>query len=33
MYMVLVGGCKGKRPLEKSRRSGEENITTDLNEI
>jgi hypothetical protein len=33
MYIVLVGRCREKRPLEKTRRGWEENIKTDLNEI
>jgi hypothetical protein len=31
--MVLVGRCKEKRPIEKTRRRWEENINTDLNGI
>jgi hypothetical protein len=33
VYRVLVGRPEGNRPLERSRRSWEDNIKTDLREI
>jgi hypothetical protein len=32
-YRVLVGKLEGKRPLERPRRRGEDNIRMDLREI
>jgi hypothetical protein len=33
VYRVLVGEPEGKRPLERPRRRGEDNIKMDLQEV